>query len=472
MPNPEVTLPHFVSLRSRTRPLPSLCCSDLDTKGMDAFLLSQLIGPSTPADISDFVDEHRPSDNSKGSARFFIVKANEETVLPDAEEPFRSRFNAFKGEAWGYEQEMVAQCQIIADNAPVRGNKSVGLLSQKALREMEHAKFKYHIHALASKHGINGGAWIAFLNGKLAWLFSLFPPLILTASLQLKTSTALGPVLSKRSLSRTAVSLQLVRLMRSPFTISIFLEDMTDVVKVETVFRIAVEQCGFTILGITSKHPSGIAVSTYSRTSFMTTAESSAAKEQYKLNGPAASISPLSGPSREPEIAWEFTYNPTTSNAQPKLASGSRPSTEARPNTRKGKKRAAETDSDDEEDYEAAPARAVGLATPSRPARKCVQRARDMLEQAAVEERQRAARERAAKAARLVAEAAAEAEADDGDDLDSEEEEEVKKQVKEEEESPTKLATGRSRSRKKVEEDEESEPDREYLAGRKRIKSE
>ncbi|GAA5889534.1 hypothetical protein JCM6882_007060 [Rhodosporidiobolus microsporus] len=404
----------------------------------------ELVGPSTPDQVATFLATYVPSNNSRSLGRFFVCRADNEVELPAAEQSYRSRFNDFKSEATAYETEMTEQCEVIAEHAPTRGNKSLGTKSQKELREKEHAKFHHHIRTLAAKYDITkdeiDDAWkrtveeLAAPDGRLA---------------------AAGATYAKVSAYSD----------NFPFTISIFLDDVTDVVGVETVFRIATEQCGFvpgsfksdamSILGISSKHPSKIAVSTYTKTSFMTTAESKAAVEQYKLRGPAASISPLSGPPAAPAIDWGFTFNPFGDDDQgtldddvvvddgeggaaPRAKQAVKVPGKGKKKTPAKKKKGRKASSDDEESDGA-----FGY-TPARPTRRAAQKAAEILHQAAEESN-------ASRASAVERRAAA----DGGEG---------------EEESPAKAKASRRRKKKADDDDGAWKPDPEDFGGGKRFR--
>ncbi|GAA5980805.1 hypothetical protein JCM11641_002658 [Rhodosporidiobolus odoratus] len=172
-----------------------------------------------------------------------------------------------------YEVQMNDACDLIKDTAPTRGNTGAGIMSQKQPDEVDNA-WKRTVEGHCGK------------NGRLA---------------------AAGATYAKVSAQQGD---------RIPYTLWLWVEDASNVVAVETVFRIAVEQSGFApasfkrILGMNLKHPSKIAVSTFAKTTSMTTAEIKQAIQEYQSKGPAASISPLSGPPPPVQIDWEFEYNP------------------------------------------------------------------------------------------------------------------------------------------------------------------
>ncbi|BGP17572.1 hypothetical protein JCM10213v2_005605 [Rhodosporidiobolus nylandii] len=375
-----------------------------------------LTGPASASEINTFLATYAPSAGSKAHGRFFVAKKEADVEVPAMEEQYRSKFNAFKSEVWPYEMEMTDACTLIADTAPVRGNKSMGVKSQKQLREVEHAKFHHHLKTIAAKHEIKTGAWLAFLNPDEvdnAWTRVVHELTGKNGSL-----AAAGATYAK--CSSTEIS------DRMPHSLWLWVKDATDPVSVETVFRIAVEQCGFvptsfktdamdrspsllpapfpdpssvrqSIVGIGSKHSSKITVSLYGKTAFTTTKEAKQAVEDYQKRGPAAHISPLSGPPPLPEIDWDAAeYAPA--DDQPRLdENGAGPAPSATTSTPKAKKpvkalkstsrkrKAAPVDDSDSDDDAVKYDEDVSeLYAPRRTPRKAAQKAYEVIHAAAV----------------------------------------------------------------------------------------
>ncbi|GAA6010003.1 hypothetical protein JCM10207_007515 [Rhodosporidiobolus poonsookiae] len=342
----------------------------------------ELAGPATPDQIQTFLSSYVPSANSSADGKWFVARS-EESEVPLAEQSFRSRFNKFKSEVYPFENEILDNCDVIAEHAPVRGNKKSGTRSQKDLREHEHAKFHYHLEEIAAKHGIVGGAWIMFFNpDEVDPVWKRIVEELVSDGGQLAAS---GATYAKCASTYGD---------RNPPVIWVWVEDASDITAVESVFRVLVEMCGFaptsfktdamSILGINSKHRSKIRVSKFAKLSFMTRKELDAALEQYATRGPASSISPLSGPPEEPEIDWDFTFEAPAD--QPVLAATPSPK----------KKRKVDLDVDDV-DW-------IPDVAPSapRPSRRAAQKAAEILKQQADESNARKA-ERAARESVIAA---------------------------------------------------------------------
>ncbi|GAA5839389.1 hypothetical protein JCM9279_005924 [Rhodotorula babjevae] len=250
-----------------------------------------LTGPATQAEVDTFLSDYAPSAGLR-SPRFFSCERDDQVDEPAGVNPFSGDFDDFKTDAMRFESAMNRQCKLIADHAPVRGSKKDGTTSQKQLREMEHAKFKHYLAILARKHGLVGGAWMAYLDED---------------------------------------DIDSAQNDKMPWILTVYVENAFDVEAVETVDRVLVERCGYapsafktdamSILQITGQHPSKIAPSLYGTLAFMTRDELNAAKERFATHGPATSISPLSGPPPEDPVDLDYVYVPdgTTGSTQPPL---------------------------------------------------------------------------------------------------------------------------------------------------------
>ncbi|GAA6052997.1 hypothetical protein JCM3770_001170 [Rhodotorula araucariae] len=274
-----------------------------------------LSGPATQAQIDHFLADYAPSASLR-TPRNFVCQRDDEVDTP-ADVESAAGFDQFRADAISFEHRMIKQCQLIAEHAPRYGNKTLGLHSQKQLREMEHAKLKHNIKALAQKHSVLSGAWMAYLDEDdidAAW----------RRVVEELTSPEGRLAAAGATYARVTSTRQSERM---PWVLWVYVPDAYDPAVVETVDRVLVERCGYapsafkSILGITSKHPSKIAPSLYGTLAFMTREELTAAKMRFATHGPATCTSPLSGPPFEPEIDWDFVYVPpgAEGSAQPAL---------------------------------------------------------------------------------------------------------------------------------------------------------
>ncbi|GAA5896027.1 uncharacterized protein JCM6883_001690 [Sporobolomyces salmoneus] len=291
----------------------------------------QLVGPCTATEINEYLSVYVPSNNSSARGKHFTVKANKTVQLPPEDTSKKKDWIQFMHDAVPYETELIENCGTIADWAPTRGSKVKGTLSQKQLREMEHAKFHHRVKVISLQHGLCAGKWIAFLNGE----FSL--PLLSCSTVLTKYgfrriedevddawhNVVRGIADPRGHLAQLGVDFAKVSATRSdtfPHMLFVYLKDSYDDATVESAFRILVEQCGFAptsyktsamdILGITSSHETKIAVSLYGKHSFMDSAQVKQALLNYAEYGPANAISPLQGPPPLPEIDWAFEFVP------------------------------------------------------------------------------------------------------------------------------------------------------------------
>ncbi|GAA5922861.1 hypothetical protein JCM3775_006161 [Rhodotorula graminis] len=279
-----------------------------------------LTGPSTQAEVDKFLSDFTPSHGLR-SPRFFSCERDDQVDEPAGVDVFSGEFDDFKTDAMRFESAMNRECKIIADHAPIRGSKKNGTTSQKQLREREHAKFKHYLAILARKHGIVGGAWMAYLDEDD--IDSAWRRVVEELASRGGRLAAAGAVYARVTSDRQNDNM--------PWIPSVYVEDAYDVTVVEAVDRVLVECCGYapsafktdamSVLQITGQHASKIAPSLYGTLAFMTRDELTAAKERFISHGPATNISPLSGPPPEVPVDLDYVYVPdgTTGSTQPPL---------------------------------------------------------------------------------------------------------------------------------------------------------
>ncbi|KDE04680.1 hypothetical protein MVLG_04904 [Microbotryum lychnidis-dioicae p1A1 Lamole] len=251
-----------------------------------------LVGPKT--DTDEFLQRVKPSANNTTGFPWYWVciprsKDDKEDALKPAEEQsFESRVD-FMEQGQVLVDKLTKDCKHIAETAPVRGNKKTGAKSQKELREIEHAKFNDQVAALAKKYNVLTGKWL------------LYPTADNVDAIWAKVVNAIAKpdgALAKTGIVHTAkVSTHAEE--GQGYVICIYCDDSWDRDGVGKAFKCLVRELGLvssayksdanTLLGIDSKHSSGIRSSLYGKTDFMTKDEIEQAIEKRKaeLEAPA-----------------------------------------------------------------------------------------------------------------------------------------------------------------------------------------
>ncbi|SGZ13095.1 BQ5605_C028g10548 [Microbotryum silenes-dioicae] len=270
-----------------------------------------LVGPKTETD--EFLQRVKPSANNTTGFPWYWVciprsKDDKEDALKPAEEQsFESRVD-FMEQGQVLVDKLTKDCKHIAvssaprttlgfprghltdrplglilqETAPVRGNKKTGAKSQKELREIEHAKFNDQVAALAKKYNVLTGKWL------------LYPTADNVDAIWAKVVNAIAKpdgALAKTGIVHTAkVSTHAEE--GQGYVICIYCDDSWDRDGVGKAFKCLVRELGLvssayksdanTLLGIDSKHSSGIRSSLYGKTDFMTKDEIEQAIEKRK----------------------------------------------------------------------------------------------------------------------------------------------------------------------------------------------
>ncbi|BGP49542.1 hypothetical protein JCM10450v2_005434 [Rhodotorula kratochvilovae] len=256
----------------------------------------QLIGPADKGAIDAFLAKYKPSSNDSSLGPWIWVripgKGEDEEGAKVAEELTEEELAdlKFSDEGAVLVDKMMDRLEEIKETAPVRANKSKGLRSQKDLREETHADFHAKVKALAQKHKILTGKWLFYPapeNVDFVW-----------SKLVHAIAEADG-VLAKTGAVHCAKVATVLKGdgERSSYVVCVYVDDSWDEKAVGDAFKVLVKDLSMTsqaykpdaltLLGIDSKHPSGIKVSLYGKTTFMTKEELDAALEANASKGAA-----------------------------------------------------------------------------------------------------------------------------------------------------------------------------------------
>ncbi|GAA5972119.1 hypothetical protein JCM11641_002505 [Rhodosporidiobolus odoratus] len=246
-----------------------------------------LVGPSNESEVDDFLSQCKPSANSLSSGPWYWVrlpqaqKGAEDSTSKPAEEKAGGDdvYAAFEAEGQELVEALTEQCAHIKVTAPTRGNKKQGIKSQKELREAEYEKFNTAVEKLAMKHKILTGKWLFYSSSDI--IDFTWSKIVKALALPEGSLAKTGSVHTAKVSSTASNGEQSV--------ICVYCDDSWDREGVEKAFRALVHEEGLvssaykcdanTLLGIDSKHPSGIRSSLYGKTTFMTQAEIDAAFE-------------------------------------------------------------------------------------------------------------------------------------------------------------------------------------------------
>ncbi|GAA5961364.1 hypothetical protein JCM3765_004392 [Sporobolomyces pararoseus] len=248
-----------------------------------SFPNGQIVGPSTHAEIDQFLKEWKPSAQKEAPSGWIWchlaqATASEEGEVEKPAEDREERRSDFEEEGAKLVEKLVERCREIKETAPTRAKK--GEKSQKALRDEEFAKFGTDIKELAQKHDV--------LSGK--WLFFPSPEYVdQTWSKIVKALADADGVLAQTGVIKTAKVAPIAQNGEAQL-ICVYVNDSWDRQAVGRAFRCLVNdlqlvsgayKCdAFTILGIDSKHETGIKSSLYTKYEFMTKEEIEAALEK------------------------------------------------------------------------------------------------------------------------------------------------------------------------------------------------
>ncbi|SCV73417.1 BQ2448_7343 [Microbotryum intermedium] len=283
---------------------------------------SHLVGPTT--ETKAFLKRSKPSANNMHFPWYWVViprsKDDKDGALKPADEQSLESRVEFMQQGQVLVETLTQDCKHIAATAPVRGNKKTGAKSQKELREIEHAKFNDQVAALAKKSNLLTGKWLLYPtaeNVDAIWaklVNAIAKPdgaLAKTGSVHTaKVSTHAEEGQSVTFVPRaSAFSYEterwiLLRTLRRGYVICVYCDDSWDRDGVGKAFKCLVRDLGLissayksdanTLLGIDSKHSSGIRSSLYGKTDFMTKDEIDQAIEARK----EATEAPIKVPKR------------------------------------------------------------------------------------------------------------------------------------------------------------------------------
>ncbi|GAA6015780.1 hypothetical protein JCM10207_008792 [Rhodosporidiobolus poonsookiae] len=233
-----------------------------------------LIGPTTEEEVDEYLARYKPSANSTEHGPWYWVQLPRGKKDAADSKPAEERADehaAFEEEGKALEKGLVEQCAWIKDNAPVRANKKQGTKSQKELREAEHAKFNDDVAQLAKKHNVLSGKWLFFSSGEFVDL--TWAKIVKAIALEEGPLAKTGAVHCAKVASTPGDG-------GDQHVICVYCDDSWDKDAVAKVFKTLVTELSLvssaykadanTIIGIDSKHASGIRSSLYGKTDFMT----------------------------------------------------------------------------------------------------------------------------------------------------------------------------------------------------------
>ncbi|GAA5895526.1 uncharacterized protein JCM6883_001535 [Sporobolomyces salmoneus] len=239
--------------------------------------LGQIVGPSTHDEIDEFLKEWKPSLQKEAPTGWIwchlAQAANEEVEKPaeDSDE----KHEKFEEEGQKLVEALIARCKEIKETAPTRAKK--GEKSQKALREEEFAIFGDKVKFLAQEYNVLSGKWMFFPSTE--YVDSTWSKIV-------KALADADGVLAKTGVIRTAKVAPIAREGEAQL-ICVYVNDSWDKEAVGKAFKCLVEELklvstaykcdAFTILGIDSKHETGIKSSLWSKNEFMSKDEIDAA---------------------------------------------------------------------------------------------------------------------------------------------------------------------------------------------------
>ncbi|GAA6064080.1 hypothetical protein JCM10212_002722 [Sporobolomyces blumeae] len=245
------------------------------------FQSGSIRGPATATEIDTFLSEWRPSANRDAPTGWIwcLSPKEEQDESREPVEHSEEGHAAFETEGRKLVEQLVDECREIKATAPVRAKK--GVKSQKQLRAEAHARFNDDVKRLAQEHGV--------LTGK--WLF--FPGPDTVDAIWSKIVRALADrdgALAKTGVVTAAKVAPIPSEEGGPQVICVYAADSWNREAVGKAFKALVEglelvstsyKCdAFTILGIDSKHESGIKSSLWSKGDFMSPAEIAAVFEK------------------------------------------------------------------------------------------------------------------------------------------------------------------------------------------------
>ncbi|BGP56494.1 hypothetical protein JCM8202v2_004115 [Rhodotorula sphaerocarpa] len=228
-----------------------------------------LKGPATPEEADAFLSAHKPSSATEVPSGWLWVEPDSAKAAKQFHHEARSEAeDKFLAEGAAVVERLTNRCAEIKTTAPVRANKAKGIQSQKQLREEAHERFNTEVKELAFKHNILTGKWLFYVGeeGIDAVWSKIFKAVALADGALIKTGAV--------HCAKTAYT-------RKDRVICVYCDNSWDKEAVGRVFRVLVEDLGLsdanTLLGIDSKHESGIRSSLWTKHDFMTKDEIDAA---------------------------------------------------------------------------------------------------------------------------------------------------------------------------------------------------
>ncbi|EGO00691.1 hypothetical protein SERLA73DRAFT_166958 [Serpula lacrymans var. lacrymans S7.3] len=227
--------------------------------------------------LDEFLDKYKPSMvQNDGTKPWIWVKGAEaskkDTGTIQAEE-----------EASALLQEVSKKVEDIKNDAsiPVRSNKKTGAKSKKELREQVQTEATDKLKAISIKHGYVSGKWLIFAP----------PDRVDSVWSSVAKSLVNGPLLSTAAfLTKVATSPE-SETQHYQHVICLYMPDVYDKNSVTDVMKVLLRNHGvnlsgvksdlYTVIGLDSKHPSGIPSTVWKNTALMKDTEIKELKDAY-----------------------------------------------------------------------------------------------------------------------------------------------------------------------------------------------
>ncbi|GAA5836928.1 hypothetical protein JCM3766R1_006300 [Sporobolomyces carnicolor] len=228
---------------------------------------AQIVGPATHDEIDNFLTVWKPSAQKPAPTGWIWCQlaqaTSEKTDSGKPAEDSLERDSEFEREGQELVEALLARCTEIKETAPTRAKK--GEKSQKALRDEEYASFGDKVKHLAQKYNVLSGKWLLFADAEAVdgvW------------SKIVKALADADGALAKTGVVKTAKVASISQGGESQ-VICVYVHDSWDKAAVGIAFKCLVEDLKLvssaykTILGIDSKHESGIKSSLYGKLDFL-----------------------------------------------------------------------------------------------------------------------------------------------------------------------------------------------------------
>ncbi|THV05129.1 hypothetical protein K435DRAFT_713703 [Dendrothele bispora CBS 962.96] len=294
--------------------------------------------PKSDVPLKDFLTKFRPSMvENDGTKPWIWVQGAESKVVPD----HHTGEIAAIEEASKLLEEVTARIEEIKNDAsiPLRSNKKTGAKSKKEVREQVQAEAVAKLKEIALKHKYVVGKWLIFApHDKVDSIWS-----------SLATSLVEGPIAETKAFLAKVATSHPGDNPNQQHVICLYIPDVYDKDSATSIMRVLLRSHGFslsgvksdlfTLIGIDSKHPSGIPSTIWKNSALMKDSEIKELREAHfaELNSkPAVSV-------EEPQEKEKSLEDPTAAKSKAKT----------KPKSKKRKDDPFESDNDDNDDSKA-----------------------------------------------------------------------------------------------------------------------